>query len=241
MTVANNKGDFVTVELLNGVDTESFETACRAAGARFIGGVLACVALAERDLVGTETYHGYTPYDTRTPGIDTMTVGWFASLVPVTVPTGTGSFREAARAAQNSFDVAKHLAGVPIDRVLELATPDQLEIKPPTRPAMMVSFIDFRKIPVAALLGRDEFRYLRRQSVARRDQHVDQPARRKTTVTISFPDNPVARESVHRYIAALREVFVRAVESTSDWVNVVAEHANSGHAYLSAATTTKGP
>ena len=42
-----NEGAFVTVELLNGIDTEAFDTACRAAGARFIGGVLACAALAE--------------------------------------------------------------------------------------------------------------------------------------------------------------------------------------------------
>ena len=91
----------MTVELLDGVDTEAFDTACRAAGARFIGGVLACAALAEHELTGTETYHGFTPYDTRTPGIDTMTVGWFASLFPVTVPTGDGSFhRGGPRSAE---------------------------------------------------------------------------------------------------------------------------------------------
>ena len=151
----------------------------RAAGVRFSGGVLACAALADHELTGTETYHGFTPYDTRMPGIDTMTVGWFASLFPVTVPTGIGSFPEAARAAQKSFDDAKHLAGVPIKRVLELATPDRLGIKPPSPPAMMVSFMDLRKIPVAALFGRDQFRYLRRQFVARRDQLVDQPPRRQ--------------------------------------------------------------
>ena len=86
---------------------------------------MACGALAERELTGTETYHGFTPYDTRTPA-STMTVGWFASLFPVTVPAGTGSFHEAARAAQISFDANKHLASVPVDRVLELAASDQL-------------------------------------------------------------------------------------------------------------------
>ena len=99
-TQGDNRGGFVTVELLNGVDTEAFDTACRAAGARFIGGVLACGALAERELTGTETFHGFTPYDTRKPGVDAMTVGWFASLFPVTVPTSGGSFPEAAQAAQ---------------------------------------------------------------------------------------------------------------------------------------------
>jgi hypothetical protein len=160
-----------------------------------------------------------------------MTVGWFASLVPVTVPTSTGSFPEAARAAQNSFDVAKHLAGVPIDRALELATAAQLEIKPPTRPAMMVSFIDFRKIPVSALWDETNFgTYGDNLSHGEINVWINRHAAR-TTVTVSFPDNPVARESVHRYIAALREVFVRAADSISDWVNAVAEQEDSYEVY----------
>ena len=224
-TRADNKGAFVTVELLNGADTEAFDTACRAAGARFIGGVLACTALAERELAGTETYHGFTPYDTRTPGIDTMTVGWFASLFPVTVPTG--SFSEAAGAAQNSFDAAKHLAGVPFDRVLELAASAQLEIKPPTRPAMMVSFIDFRKIPVSAMWEETNFgTYGDNLNHGEINVWINRHATR-TTVTVSFPDNPVARKSVHRYIATLSHVFADAAQTTTDWIEELAHLANS--------------
>ena len=52
----------------------------------------------------TTTYHGFTPSDTRTPGAETLSVGWFASLFPVTVPIGDGCFGDAARAAQKSFD-----------------------------------------------------------------------------------------------------------------------------------------
>ena len=51
----------------------------------------------------------------------------------------------------------------------------------------------------------------------------------KTTVTISFPDNAKARKSVRRYIAVLAQTFARAFETTSDWVDAVADHANSGH------------
>lgn len=226
-TSSTDKGAFVTVQLLDGVDTEAFDTACRAAGARFIGGVLACAALAERDLRGTRTYHGYTPYDTRVPGIDTMTVGWFASLVPVTVPTGDGSFADAARAAQTSFDEGKHLAAVPIGRVLGLATPDQLGITMPSRPAMMVSFIDFRKIPVSALWEETNFGTYG-DNLSHGDVNLwinRHPA--KTTVTVSFPDNPVARTSVHRYIAALSQVFARVAQTTTDWIEELAHHANS--------------
>jgi mycolipenoyl-CoA---2-(long-chain-fatty acyl)-trehalose mycolipenoyltransferase / long-chain-acyl-CoA---trehalose acyltransferase len=226
-TQGSNKGAFVTVELLDGVDTEAFDTACRAAGARFIGGVLACAALAERELAGTETYHGFTPYDTRTPGIDTMTVGWFASLFPVTVPTGTGSFSEAARAAQISFDANKHLAGVPVDRVLELAASAQLDIKPPTRPSMMMSFIDFRKIPISALWEETNFgTYGDNLNYGEVNVWINRHATR-TTVTVSFPDNPVARKSVHRYIATLSQVFAHVARTTADWIEQLAHHVNS--------------
>ena len=226
-TWANNNGDFLTVDLLDAAQTASFDTVCRAAGARFSGGVLACAALAEHELTGTETYHGFTAYDTRTPGIDTMSVGWFASVFPVTVPTGTGSFPEVARAAQKSFDATKHLAGVPFERVLELAALDQLEIKLPTRPAMMVSFLDFRKIPLATLWEETNFgAYGDCLSHGGINMWVNRHAA-KTTVTISFPDNPVARESVHRYIATLIQVFTCVAKGTSDWVDAVADHANS--------------
>jgi mycolipenoyl-CoA---2-(long-chain-fatty acyl)-trehalose mycolipenoyltransferase / long-chain-acyl-CoA---trehalose acyltransferase len=115
-TWTSNEGDFVTVELLNGEETEAFDTACRDAGARFSGGVLACAALAEHQLTGNATYYGFTPSDTRTADTDTMSVGWFASLFPVTVPIGDGAFPEAARAAQKSFDAGKYLANVPFER-----------------------------------------------------------------------------------------------------------------------------
>jgi mycolipenoyl-CoA---2-(long-chain-fatty acyl)-trehalose mycolipenoyltransferase / long-chain-acyl-CoA---trehalose acyltransferase len=226
-TRSGNKGAFVTVELLDDVNTEAFDTACRAAGARFIGGVLACAALAERELVGTETYHGFTPYDTRTPGIDTMTVGWFASLFPVTVPTGTGSFPEAAQAAQTSFDANKHLAGVPIDRVLELAASAQLRIKPPTRPSMMMSFIDFRKIPVSDMWEETNFgTYGDNLNHGEINVWINRHATR-TTVTVSFPDNSVARKSVHRYIATLSQVFADVAQTTADWIEQLAHLANS--------------
>ena len=228
-TGAGTRGDFVTVELMDATQTESFDTACREAGARFSGGVLACAALAERDLTGTDTYYGFAPYDTRTPGTDTLTVGWFASLVPVTVPIGSGSFPEVARAAQNSFDAAKHLAGVPFERVLQLTTPDQLGIELRARSELMVSFLDLRKIPLAALFEETNFgTYGDSLSHGGINIWINRQAD-KTTVTISFPDNPVARASVHRYIAALNGAFARVVQHTVDWVNAVEDHANSGH------------
>lgn len=226
-TQADNKGAFVTVELLNDEDTEAFETACWAAGARFVGGVLACAALTERELAGTDVYHGFTPYDTRTPGLDTMTAGWFASLFPVTVPTGGDSFPEAAHAAQRSFDTTKHLADVPFNRVLDLATAAGIAVKPPTRPSMMMSYIDFRKMPLSTLFAETNFgTYGDNLNNGEINVWINRHAA-NTTLTVSYPDNAVARKSVHRYIATLSQAFADVAQTTADWIEQLAHHANS--------------
>lgn len=221
-TWASCKGDLVTVELLDAAGTESFDAACVAAGSRFVGGVLACTALTEHQLTGKETFFGFTAKDTRSPGIDSMTVGWFASLIPVTVPTAGDSFPEAARAAQKSFDAAKDLATVPVERVLELASPDELGITLPSQLPMMVSFLDFRKIPLVGLWAEMNFgTYGDSLSAGGINMWINRHVER-TTVTISFPDNVVARESVHRYIATLSQEFARVIETTPDQPDVAA-------------------
>lgn len=228
-TWISNKGDLVTVDLLDAAETESFETVCRAAGARFSGGVMAVAALAETEFTGATTYHGFTPFDTRTPGVDSMTVGWFAALAPVTVPTAGGCFHEVARAAQESFDAAKPLAQVPSERVLELAAVNGVEIKPPTRPGMMLSYLDFRKMPISELWEGTKFGvYADNLSHGGINMWINRHAG-KTTVTISFPDNVQALESVHSYLTTLKDIFTRVAKMTSDWVDEVARHANSGH------------
>lgn len=228
---ASTKGDLLTVELMDPADTEAFETACVAAGARFIGGVLACTALAERELTGKDSYHGFTAKDTRIPGIDSMTLGWFASLIPVTVPTAGETFAEAARAAQKSFDDAQRLADVPVERILELATPDQLGIKLPTQLPMMLSFLDFRRIPLNGLWAETRFgTYGDSLSHGGVNMWINRQVT-NTTVTMSFPDNAIARESVHRYIAALILAFTRVARPTSDEPIVIAAQVNSEESY----------
>lgn len=234
-TWASSKGDFLTVELLGADETEAFDAACCAAGARFIGGVLACMGLAEEELTGKETYRGFTARDTRMAGIDTMTVGWFASMIPVTVPIAGASFPEAVRAAQKSFDDAKHLADVPVEAVLGLASPDQLEIKLPTCLPMMMSFFDFRKIPLAGLWEETNFgTYGDNLSLGGINLWINRHARR-TTATISFPDNAIARESVGRYIETLIQAFARVAKNTAGQSSVVAPQGNSDELFDSCA------
>ena len=94
---------------------------------------------------------------------------------------------------------------------------------------MMVSFLDFRKIPIAALWEETNFgAYGDNLSHGGINIWINRHAA-KTTVTISFPDNPTARDSVDRYISALTQAFAGVAETTSRWTDVVADHANSSH------------
>ena len=219
-TSTGGEGGIVTVELLNGDETEEFNAACRAAGTRFSGGVMACAALADHELTGAETFHGLTPSDTRTGDAQSVSVGWYASLFPVSVPVGDGNFAQMARAAQKSFDANKHLSAVAFKRVLDLASHEELGLTPSDRPSMMVSLLDFRALVDAEA---DRFGiYLDNLSHGGINtwivRHADQ-----TTLTVSFPETPEARHSVHDYIGVLRGAFTDVTEFTPDWLEESAE------------------
>jgi hypothetical protein len=107
--------------LMDTAQTDRFESACTAAGARFVGGLFACLAQVEHELTGALTYYGLTPRDSRVATDNFMTQGWFTGLIPITVPIGAASFGDAAWAAQASFDSGLSMAKVPYYRVLELA------------------------------------------------------------------------------------------------------------------------
>ena len=219
-TSTDGEGGIVTVELLDGDETEEFNAACRAAGARFSGGVMACAALADHELTGAETFHGLTPSDTRSGDAQSVRVGWYASLFPVSVPVGDGNFAQMARAAQKSFDANKHLSAVSFKRLLDLASAEELGLTPSDRPSMMVSLMDFRSLVDAEA---DHFGiYLDNLSHGGINtwivRHADQ-----TTLTVSFPETAEARHSVHDYIGVLRGAFTDVTEFTPDWLEERAE------------------
>lgn len=205
-TSSHSAGRAITVELLDGEETEAFDIACRSAGARFSGGVMACAALADHRLTGAGAFHTFTPSDCRAGETESLSAGWYASLFPVSVPIGSGDFAELARAAQKSFDANRHLSGVPFDRVLDLAHGDLGE-SVPSRPSMMVSLMDFRRVADAESnrLGI----YIDELSHGGINMWVSRNPD-QTIVTVSLPDTPEARHSVHHYVGVLRGAFLDA-------------------------------
>ncbi len=82
----STSSDMTSHVLMDPAQTERFESACTAAGARFVGGLFACLGLVEHEFTGALTYYGLTPRDSRTASDNFMTQGWFTGLIPITVP-----------------------------------------------------------------------------------------------------------------------------------------------------------
>jgi len=209
--------DVVIAQLLDEQQTARFESACIAAGARFSGGVFACIALVEHELTGAETYYGITPFNRRSTPAESMTMGWFVSLVPVIVPVVATSFGETARAAQASFDSNTDLGNVTFDRVLELAP----WLRRPGQDSTMLNYMDEGIPPVSGTIanqldGLNAGCYYDGRTLAHPFISVGRLFD-KTLMSVLFPDNPIARESVTHYVEAMKSACARAAEDPGCW------------------------
>ncbi|MGV0722825.1 condensation domain-containing protein [Mycolicibacterium elephantis] len=213
------EGDLMTVQLMDEKLSDRFESACIKAGARFIGGVFAATALAEHQLTGADTYYVITPTSTRSTQAEVMTTGWFTGTVPITVPVSPASFAETARAAQASFDSGLALAHVPFDRVLELAAAER-GLTPPKPGVPMISYLDATIAPlspavVAEWNGLNGKIYSELGAAHQVGMWINRFGN-GTSVTLAFPNNPIARESVTRYVDAMKAMFVRVADGRGE-------------------------
>lgn len=217
-TVADMAGQI----LMDAEQTERFESACAAAGARFVGGLFACAARVEHELTGAATYYGLTPRDTRRTSDNFSTQGWFTGLVPITVPIAAASFGEAAWAAQASFDSGLNLARVPYYRVLELAP--WLDKPHPNFPVS--NFLHGGAAPLNAILAAADMGYSNNIGIYSDGRFSYQLTiyvfryEAGTVMSVLFPDNPIAQKSVARYMAAMRTV-CEQVAGNGSWGRVV--------------------
>ncbi|WP_199253324.1 condensation domain-containing protein [Mycolicibacterium mengxianglii] len=207
-------GDMMTVRLLDAQQAEKFEAVCMAAGARFSGGVIACAAIAENELTGSQTYNIITPTTTRNGPMEFMTTGWFTGLVPMSVPVG--SFSETAGAAQAAFDSGMPLKDVPHEYVLELAEGTDLGLRTPEPGTPMLSYLDAGLPPLSpAVIAQWEAMNGKVFSDSRSAYQVGMWVNRtekELAVTVAYPNNPIARESVTRYVEVMKAVYTRVAE-----------------------------
>jgi hypothetical protein len=158
-----------------------------------------------------QTYYAMTATDTRSSPADFVTNGWYTGFAPITVPVTT-SFGDMARAAQASFDAGKDLASVPWGRVLELAP----WLRRPQGRVPLLFFLDAGIPPLSAMvnshLDDSNARIYHDGGIpAQFDIRVNR-FEDEAHAIVMFPNNPVARESVSRYIATLRSVYLRIAQ-----------------------------
>lgn len=204
----------LTIPLLDEADAETFERVCAGHGAEFTGGIFAAAALAERALAGRDYYFSLTPISTRASLPELVSVGWYATLIPVAFPISRGgTFARAVRSAQRAYDNGMKLTAVSPHRVLELI-PAELGIHVPTGwVTPMISYVDARDFA-----GNEYFDVIRGGVFANRaaSEEVLMWINRLpggTTLSAIYPDTPVAHESVRRYTVALKTAFAEAVSS----------------------------
>jgi len=171
-----------------------------------------CAALAHHELTGADTYYGLTPIDKRRSPAEYMTMGWFTGIVPITVPIDPTSFEETARATQASFDANADLANVPFDHVLELA-PWLSRYGPEYT---MMNYMDAGLPPLSAVVasamkGANVSAYIDGRTPAFLYSSLIRLFD-EVSLMVSFSNNPVARESVNRYVEVLKSIFVRVAE-----------------------------
>jgi mycolipenoyl-CoA---2-(long-chain-fatty acyl)-trehalose mycolipenoyltransferase / long-chain-acyl-CoA---trehalose acyltransferase len=204
--------EIMSVRLLDERQTADFEAACTAAGVRYSGGVFACAALADAELTGADQYHGVVAVDTRNTPEEFVTTGWFTSFIPVSVKVGSSPFSEIARAAQTSFDEGRRLMNVPFARVLEVAP----WLTRPVSRVPLLFYLDVGVPPLSALLTKSLENvsaggYLDGGVPAQFDIRVNR-LEKETMAAVMFPSNPVARESVNRYLTTLKAMYLRVAE-----------------------------
>lgn len=205
-------GKLITETLMDEQQTEQFEAACVMAGARFSGGVFGCAALTQRELTGAGEFSVVITTDTRRTPTELVTTGWFTGLVPISVPATTTFFDDAARTAQACFDSNIDLSTVPFDRVLELAPP-RMGFGRPRPGNFVMSFLDASIAPLSSVANSElDFRIYDEGRVSHQVSMWVNRFQRKTTVTVLFPNNPVACESIVRYIAAMKSVYLRVAD-----------------------------
>jgi hypothetical protein len=207
-----------TINLMDAQETHCFQQTCKASVSTFFAGILACFAMVEAELIGTNVYHAITPTTTRTTPAEMKTCGWYTGVVPLTVQVANLDFTSIARKIHASFRIKRHLARVPIERIMEL-TARNPAIHLSDSGGAMVSYLDTRLPPIKHDLF-EEFERLNGNLFTNSGASKNVAlwvtrSHQGTTLSISHPDNPIAMQSVTEYSNLLQAICLRVSQSQS--------------------------
>jgi len=197
-------------DALVGEEVAAFEALCKASGGRFLSGVFAALAVADRRLAKVDRYLGAVVLGTRS-GDTLMSHGWFCNFAPVDLPVGEEPFTETVVAAEAAYAEAKRLSGMPVHVALGallmsgLATTEQLGSP------QLVSYLDLRRFPGAGTEAYD--RGIHFTGVGRTGNASLWINREEGRLQLGAqtPDTPQAQEAIGVYFATVRDVLVAAL------------------------------
>ena len=204
------------MDVLDANGVTNFEFSCHQLGARFIGGLLACAAMTERELTGSSSYSVITPTTTRRSTESYRTTGWCMGVVPIHFAVDGKTFAELAVTAQLIFDERLHLAHIPIDRVLELAA-ELPGIRSAAKGGVMLSYMDTTLPPMSANIALDwhqaNGRVYINQGTASQVALWFFRTPRGLSLTFAYPANEIARASIRQYAQVLKNVCQRTANA----------------------------
>ncbi len=206
-TSGYSRGAQRTMQLFTEPEAVRFEQVCGGNEGRFPGGLFAALALTEAEMTGNDWHFILTPANTRGTAGENGSVGYYTNLVPIAfdVPTDA-SFTTLVAAAQDAVDRAKELTDVSAHRVLELAPPDSgLRVRPGWA-AMMLSYVDVRKIAGAEMFDRINGGLFANRAAAGEVHVWINRFPDVTTLSVLFPDTAEAYEAVERYVETLTSI-----------------------------------
>lgn len=208
-TTISRSSNLITINLMDEQESFHFETTCSSSNATFFAGIIACMAIAENKLLCTDAFHAITPTTTRKTLRELSTGGWYTGVVPLNFQVAGLEFSTIVRSVHELFRSRRHLAKVPIERVIELSA-ELATINISDSGGVMISYLDTNMPPIKHdLLG--EFERLVGQvfinSGASKNVAIwVTKSRQGATLSVSHPDNPVAAQSVAEYSKLLQSV-----------------------------------
>ncbi|WP_416876191.1 condensation domain-containing protein [Kitasatospora sp. SC0581] len=206
---------FETIDLFDPAQADAFAGACRRQGTGFAAGSIAALAVAEHALTGVPRYRRLMVAHTRGERRWHAAQGWFVNLVPVDFQVLPGRpLAATAAATHRALGHAQAMAEVSPARVLELH-PGVAPALGTTAPPVL-SYVDLRHTPGSRQWTAARFGVLGSGAPVSGVSIWLWRLWQGLRLTVSYPDNPIARDSVHRYLQQLRLVLRSTAPDTPD-------------------------
>ncbi|MGB7362554.1 MAG: condensation domain-containing protein [Rhodococcus sp. (in: high G+C Gram-positive bacteria)] len=214
----------IEIDLLDADGADAFEAASRAAGGKFVTGLLTAIAITDHEVAGKADYAGITVLGTRHLGNFAMSQGWFCNFAPVAFPVqGATRFSDLVPRAAQAYAETKSTAGAPIGRILRLLIESGVGGAGLASSPHLLSYIDFRWFPGhgseaddSAILFTGEGRTSNASMWFNRDES-------HFYLGAQTPSTDFAQEQVARYHGHLRTV-LRSVARDGDYVIGLDQH-----------------